>query len=86
MSKLFEKRNLKYNLRLQTNVSLYSESTIVCGLKSMKYFARKVWNIVPFEIRNSISLEEFSAKINTWTPENCPCRVCLSYIHQGGCI
>ena len=53
-------------------------------LKSLKYFARKVWSIVLFQIRNAICFEEFSAKIKSWRPENCPCRVCLTYIHHVG--
>ena len=86
MSELFEKRNLNCNLRSQTDFSLHSANTIAYGLKSLEYFAGKVWSIVPFEIRNAISLEEFSAKIKSWRPENCPCRVCLNYIHQVGYI
>ena len=86
MSELFEKRNLNYNLRSQTDFSLHSVNTVVYGLKSLKYFAGKVWSIVPFEIRNARSLEEFSAKIKSWRPENCPCRACLTYIHQVGYI
>ena len=35
----------------------------------MKYFAGKEPSIVPFEIRNAISLEEFSAKIKSSRPE-----------------
>ena len=50
MSELFEKRNLNYNLRSQTDFSLYSVNTVAYSLKSLKYFAGKVWNIVPFEI------------------------------------
>ena len=79
MSELFEKHDL--NLCSQTYFSLHSVNTIAYGLKSPKYFAGKVWTIVPFEIRNAISLEEFSAKIKSWRPENCPCRVCLTYIN-----
>ena len=82
VSELFEKPNLNYNLCWQTDFSLHSVNTVACGLKSLKYFAGKVWSIVPFEIRNAISLEEFLAKIKSWTPENCPLRVCLTYIHQ----
>ena len=51
-SELFEKRNLNYNLRSQTDFSLQIPEP-------------KVWSIVPFEIRNAISLEEFSAKIKS---------------------
>ena len=81
MSELFEKRNLNYNLRSQTDFLFHSVNTVAYGLKSLKYFAGKVWSIAPFEIRNTVSLEEFSAKIKSWRPENCPCRVCLTYMY-----
>ena len=86
MSELLEKRNINYKFRSRTDFSLHSVNTVAYGLKSLKYFAGKVWSIVSFEIRNAISLEEFSAKIESWRPENCPCRVCLTYIHQVGYI
>ena len=86
MSELFEKRNLNYNLRSQTDFSLHSVNTATYGLKSLKYFAGKVWSIVTFEIKNARSLEEFWAKIKSWRPENCPCKVFLTYIHQVGYI
>ena len=86
MSELFEKRNLNYNIRSQTDFSLHSVNTIAYGLKSLIYFTGKVLNIVPFEIRNAISLEELSAKIKSRRPKNCPCRVCLTYIDQVGYI
>ena len=86
MSELFEKRNLNYNLRSQTDFLLHSVNTVAYGLKSLKYFAGKVWSIVPFEIRNARSLEEFFTKIKGWRRENCPFKVCLTYIHQVGYI
>ena len=86
MSELFEKRNLNYNLRTPTDFSLHSINIVAYALKSLKYFAGKVWSIVPFGIRNAIRLEEFSAKIKSWRPENCSYTVCLTYIHQVGYI
>ena len=86
MSELFEKRYLNYNLCSQTDFWLHSVIIVAYGLKSLKYFAGKVCTIVPFEIRNAISFEEFSTKTKSWKPENCPCRVCLTYIHQVGYI
>ena len=86
ISQMFKKRNLNYNLCSQTDFSLYSANSVAYGLKSLKYFLGKVWSIVPFEIRNAISLEEISTKIKSWRPEDCPCRVCLTFIHQVGYI
>ena len=82
MSEVFEKRNLNYNPRSETGFLLHSVNTVAYGLKSLEYFAGKEWRMAPFEIRNARSLEDFSAKIKIWRPENCPCRVCWTYIHQ----
>ena len=35
------------------------------GLKGLKYFAPKIWNIVLIDIRNSDSLSEFATKIKS---------------------
>ena len=90
---IFPHLQLKYaklriicQLRSQTDFSLHSVNTIAYELKSLKYFAGKVWSIVAFEIRNAISPKEFSDKMKSWRPENCPCGVCLTYIHQVGYI
>lgn len=56
--------------------------TIMYGLKFLKYLAGKVWNIVPFEIKNDVNHEEFSSKIKSWKPGKCPCRLCLTYSQQ----
>ena len=58
MSELFGKRNLDYNLRSQTNFSLHSVNTVAYGLKSLKYFAEKIWNIVSFETTSTDKIFE----------------------------
>lgn len=76
MPELFEKRYLNYGLCSQTYFSLHSVNNVTNSLKSLKYFAGKVWNIVPFEIRNAASLEELSNKIKCWKLEKYPsCRL-----------
>ena len=60
----------------------FSKYRFAFGLKSMKFFAAKVKSVVPFENRNPIVPEEFSAKIKNLRPENCPWRVYLTYIYH----
>ena len=38
------------------------------------------------EYKTIESLEDFKAKLKTWVLENCPCRLCKTYIHQVGCL
>ena len=51
MHEIFEKRNIQYNLRSQTDFQLGSVKTVNCGLRALKYLGPKIWNIVPFEIK-----------------------------------
>ena len=51
---------------------------------SIRYFGPQIWNSVPFEIRNAVTLEDFSRKIKFWKPEECPCRLCMHYEREVG--
>ena len=37
---------------------------MISGFWPLKYFAQKIWNIVPTEIGNSDSLSEFTTKLS----------------------
>ena len=41
---------------------------------------------LPFEIRNAVSLEEFSTNVDTWKHGKCPCKLRPTYIHLVGYI
>ena len=86
MSELFDLRDIGYNFRSQTDFMLKKINTSNYGLKSLKYFAPKIWNIVPSTIRQSTTLSEFTRKIKEWVPDNCPCNLCRLYLNQVGYI
>ena len=52
------------------------------GLNSLRYFAAKVWNIVPKEIKNIKDLGEFKRKIRDWEPNNSHSELCRIYFHN----
>ena len=62
LSELFNLRNINYDFRSQTDFELGSIYTTAYGLRSLKHFTPKIWNIVPIDIRNSDSLSEFTTK------------------------
>ena len=70
MSELFNLRNINYGFHSQTDFELGPIYTTAYGVRSLKYFAPKIWNIVPIDIRNSDSLSEFTTK--SWKPVTCP--------------
>ena len=73
---IFEQMNIQYNLRSQTDFQLGPVKTVNWGLRALRYLRPKIWNIVPFEIKNSENLEQFNIKIKSWKPKHCPFNLC----------
>ena len=51
MSEIFDIRELDYNLRSQPYFYGGCVNTSSYGLHSLKYFASKIWQIVPAELK-----------------------------------
>ena len=62
-SNIFPIRSISYNLRSQTDFIRSNASTSQYGLNSMRCFASKVWQMIPMEIKNSVSIVSFKEKI-----------------------
>ena len=63
MYDIFQTRPIRYDLRSQTDFSGHCLNAKKFGLNSLRFFAAKVWNNVPSEIKNSESVEVFKNKI-----------------------
>ena len=59
MSEIFNLRNKDYYLRSQTDFKQGPVNMVNYGLKSLRYLAPKIWDIIPLEIRILGSLAEF---------------------------
>ena len=73
-----------YNMRRNTMFQCTSIRTQKYGLSSLSYLGPQIWNLVPRDIKNSISLDDFRNKIKTWKTEKCPCKLCKTYIPDVG--
>ena len=49
---------------------------------SSRYFASKVWNMVPPEPKNVNDVEMFISQIRKCEPTQCRCKPCLSYMQN----
>ena len=75
------------NLRSQTNFyNFHNPKSVRFGTETLRALGPKIWNIIPLNIRNSASLAIFKQKIKSWTPVNCPCRLCLNYVEGVGFV
>ena len=64
----------------------HSVNTRRYSLTSLSYFAPKVWDMVPSEIKNVNSLQKFKIEIRKWTPENYSCYLCRPYTQNIGFV
>ena len=65
MSELFDLRNIEYNLRSQTDFSLGAVYTFNHDVRSLRYFAPKICNMIPANIRNVNNFSDFTLKIKS---------------------
>ena len=56
------------------------------GLNSLRCLGPKLYDMVPEEIKRSLSLSIFKEKISRWIPEKCPCKLCRNFIQNLGYI
>ena len=50
------------------------------GLERINYRAPQLWNLVQREIKDVPSLSILKEKIKSWYCDNCPFRLCKTYI------
>ena len=75
-----------YNLRNDSTLQRRTNRTVYFGTESISSLAPKIWEIVPCEIKNAKSLDNFKKRIKLWATHKCPCRLCKRYIGNVGFI
>ncbi len=51
-------------------------NTVTYDLNSFQYKGAKIWNDLPNEIKNYITLAEFKNQIKKWQAPKCICNMC----------
>ena len=54
--------------------------------ESASYLCLEIWEQIHTEIKNKYSLVGFKKDIKKWKPQNCPCRICKTFIANLGFI
>ena len=87
MTEVFEIKQPHYNLRSEaSHFKRENVKSTHYGIQSMRHLGPKIWKIVPQNIRESSSLNEFKILTKFCKPDTCPCRLCKNYIAQVGFI
>ena len=86
MSSLFEIRENTHNKRHFKVFSNESRRTVNYNLETICYRAPFLWQVYHQNINLQMSLNIFKRKIKSWKRENCPCRLCRTYVRELGYI
>ena len=62
-------------------------SNLYHGTESLSNLGPRIWNLVPDKLKQLVDIiDAFKKEIKKWKPENCPCRLCKTYIPHFGFI
>ena len=71
LSEKFNKNETEYNLRDGNRLLKKKVNTKCFGLRTFSYSGAKLWNNLPMEIKNSVTLNEFKERIKLWKTCHC---------------
>ena len=71
-------RKSKYSLRGENQANIPHVRTTGAGLHSLRYAGARLWNELPNDMRQEMSLNDFKNMIGTWSGSSCRCSACAS--------
>ena len=86
MTDILTLRKNPYNIR---NIRLFGSQnprSVHFRVDAIAFCASQLWQKVPIAIKDSSSLEIFTAKIKLWSCDDCPCNLCKRFIVNVGYI
>ena len=79
-----QKKCHPYNLRLNSQFFSPLVRSVFHGTESISYLGPVIWDILSDCYKNLPNFSVFKNGIKKWKPENCPCRLCKTYISRLG--
>ena len=83
---IFNANECQYDLRNKRHWETTNTRTVLYGTETIRYRGPKTWDILPQIIKDSKTINEFKAKIKTWKPFDCTCRLCKTFVPELGFI
>ena len=66
LNNLFKQSSTKYNLRDSCRLEQPKFNTFSYGQRSSRYYGSKLWNLLPFSVKNTNDLNIFKTNITRW--------------------
>ena len=72
MNKVFYIIECPYPLINELRFMSGNSCTVRYGIETNTFVGSTIWNYMPSELKESMSLKGFRSKLKAWNPENCP--------------
>ena len=86
MKEVFEIVEVSHALRNELKLKSRKIHSVRYGIETASFVGARVWNRLPSGLKQCKSLELFKSKIKNWIPENCPCKLCKTYLRRIGYV
>ena len=86
MKEVFEIVEGSQALRNEPKLKSRKIHSVRYGIETASFVGARVWNSLPSDLKQCKSLELFKSKIKNWIPENCPCKLCKTYLQRIGYV
>ena len=64
-------------------IKRHNVRSVYCGTnKTASFIGPKIWDTLPNSCKDATSLKSFKVNLKRRIPENCPCRLCKTYIQR----
>ena len=82
LTEIFPQKESNYSLKNSTTLQGRCIKTVMFGSETISSLGPKTWDILPAELKTTVSSTLFKKKIREWAPKNCACRLCKTYVQN----
>ena len=86
MEDVFKFKNLTYNFRSAETLNRSNVNSVKFGNATITSLNAKILKILPNNYKELTSLSTYKSKIRNWETDECPNRLCKTYIQRVGFI
>ena len=82
LTEIFPQKESNYSLKNSTTLQGRCIKTVMFGSETISSLGPKTRDILPAELKTTVSPTLFKKKIREWAPKNCACRLCKTYVQN----
>ena len=79
MTGVFILKTTSFNTRHKSEFQPRNVKTVIYRFETLSPLGPQIWDLIPTELRNLKSLNDFESKFKSWSTQQCRFRLCKRY-------